>query len=329
MAETLLLTRGDVAALLSEDECAAAVAEAFRLHAEGRSLRPGVLGVPAPDGGFHIKAAGLDNGRLFFAVKSNANFPGNPQRHGLPTIQGVLVLCDADNGVPLAVMDSMEVTTRRTAAATAVAARVLARPDSQVATLCGCGIQGRAQIRALLRVLPLRRVYAYDRDPAVTRACARELSDELQLDVVPADDLAQAVGQSDVCVTCTPSRQALLFKDQVRAGTFLAAVGADSGGKQELDPLLMAEATVVVDVLEQCATMGDLQHALKAGVLTRDDVYAELAEVLMGKLPGRRSDDEITIFDSTGTALEDVAAAIVVYEKALAQGRGLRVDLGA
>ena len=329
MAETLILTRGDVAALLSEDECAAAVEAAFRLHAEGRSLRAGVLGVPAPDGGFHIKAAGLDNGRLFFAVKSNANFPGNPRRHGLPTIQGVLILCDAERGQPLALMDSMEVTTRRTAAASAVAARVLARRDSRVATLCGCGIQGRAQIRALARVLPLATVYAFDADPAAARACAQELSQELSLEVVAAEDLADAASRSDVCVTCTPSRQALLFKGQLRPGTFVAAVGADSGGKQELDPHLMAEATVVVDVLEQCATMGDLQHALAAGTLTRDDVHAELAEVLTGRMPGRRSESEITVFDSTGTALEDVAAAIVVYEKAVAQGRGLKVDLGA
>jgi alanine dehydrogenase len=176
---------------------------------------------------------------------------------------------------------------------------------------------------------PLRHVYVYDLDPAAARSCARDLSQDLGLDVVATENFAEAAGRSDVCVTCTPSRQALLFKGQVRPGTFVAAVGADSGGKHELDPYLMAEATVVVDVLEQCATMGDLQHALRAGVLTRDDVYAELAEVLGGKLPGRRSESEITIFDSTGTALEDVAAAIVVYDKAVAQGLGVRVDLGA
>ena len=110
----------------------------------------------APDGGFHIKAAGLELGRLYFAVKTNANFPDNPRRHGLPAIQGVIVLCDADDGRPLAVMDSIEVTIRRTAAATAVAAKYLARPDAGAVTICGCGSQGRAQLRALARVLPLR-----------------------------------------------------------------------------------------------------------------------------------------------------------------------------
>ena len=123
MSETLVLTRRDVQELLGLDDCIAAVESAFRLHAEGRSLGPGVLGVPARDGGFHIKAAGLELGRRYFAAKTNANFPDNPRRHGLPAIQGGIVLCDADDGRPLAVMDSIEVTVRRTAAATAVAAK--------------------------------------------------------------------------------------------------------------------------------------------------------------------------------------------------------------
>ena len=126
MTTTLILSRRDVQQLLGMDDCIAAVEGAFRLHAEGQSLSPGVLGVRAPEGGFHIKAAGLRLGQLYFAAKTNANFPDNPRQHGLPAIQGVIVLCDADNGCPLAVMDSMEVTARRTAAATAVAAKWLA-----------------------------------------------------------------------------------------------------------------------------------------------------------------------------------------------------------
>jgi ornithine cyclodeaminase/alanine dehydrogenase-like protein (mu-crystallin family) len=136
------------------------------------------------------------------------------------------------------------------------------------------------------------------------------------------------VGTSDVCVTCTPSRAPVLFRGDVRAGTFVAAVGADSPDKQELDPLLMAASVVVVDVLDQCAAIGDLHHALEAGALTRDGVHGDLAAVITGRRPGRRSRSEITVFDSTGTALEDVAAAAVVYEKALAAGAGLSVALG-
>jgi alanine dehydrogenase len=328
VTETLVLTRGDIAALLGIDECLAAVEQAFRLHAEGRSLAPGVLAVPARDGGFHIKAAGLELGTTYVAVKTNANFPENPRRHGLPAIQGVVVLCDGADGRPLAVMDSMEVTTRRTAAATALAARHLARPDSATATICGCGEQGRSQLRALARVLPLRRVLAVDADAAAARAFAEALSAELGLEVVAAASLAEAAAESDAVVTCTPSRRPILMKEHVRPGTFVAAVGADNPEKQELDPRLMAAAVVVADVLEQCAAIGDLHHALEAGVMTRSAVHAELVEVVAGRRPGRRTAGEITVFDSTGTALQDVAAAAVVYEKAVAGGHGRRVALG-
>ena len=327
--DTLVLTRSDVQELLDMDACISGVEQAFRLHAEGRSLAPGVLGVPAPQGGFHIKAAGLQLGRLYFAAKTNANFPGNPARHGLPAIQGIIVLCDADNGCALAVMDSMEVTARRTAAATAVAAKRLARGDASVVTICGCGLQGREQLRALARVRSLRRAYAFDLNAATAEAFARDLSSELGFEVVAARDLASAVRGSHVCVTCTPSRKAFLMVDHVTPGTFVAAVGADSSDKQELDPRLMAKALVVVDVLEQCASIGDLHHALDAGALTRDTVHAELADVVTGRKSGRRSDDEITVFDSTGTAIEDVAAAAVVYERAVASGRGHGVAFGS
>jgi alanine dehydrogenase len=325
---TLVLTQQDVRALLGFDECIAAVEAAFRLHAEGRSLAPEMLGVPSRDGCFHIKAAGLELSRLYFAAKTNANFSGNPRRHGLPAIQGVIVLCDGEDGRPLAVMDSIEVTVRRTAAATAVAAKWLARPDAQVITVCGCGHQGRAQLRALRRVLPLQRAYAFDTDETAARAYARDLSAELDLDVRAVTDHAEAARVSDVCVTCTPSRQPFLLREHVGAGTFVAAVGADSPDKQELDPALVAASLLVVDVLDQCASIGELHHALVAGAVTRESVHAELADLVTGQKPGRRSPEEITIFDSTGTALEDVAAAAVVYEKAVAAGVGLTVAFG-
>ena len=328
MNQTLILTRRDVQALLGLDECIAAVESAFRLHAEGKSLAPGVLAVKARDGGFHIKAAGLELGRRYFAAKTNANFSSNPSRHGLPAIQGVIVLSDADDGRPLAVMDSIEVTIRRTAAATAAAAKWLARQDSASVTICGCGSQGREQLRALARVLLLSRAHAYDADEAVARAYARELSAELGIEIAPTRDLPAALRDSDVCVTCTPSRSAFLKREHVRPGTFVAAVGADSPDKQELEPRLLAEAVLVVDMLEQCASIGELHHALDAGVLTREAVHAELADVLTGRRPGRQSDQQITIFDSTGTALQDVAAAAVVYEKAVANGQGVRLSLG-
>jgi ornithine cyclodeaminase/alanine dehydrogenase-like protein (mu-crystallin family) len=178
-------------------------------------------------------------------------------------------------------------------------------------------------------VLRLRRAYAFDLDEGRAREFARALSEELGLEITPVDDHADAARRSDVCVTCTPARVPFLMRDDVAPGAFVAAVGADSADKNELDPLLMARAVVVVDVLEQCASIGDLHHALDAGALTRETVHAELADVVAGRKPGRRSEEEITVFDSTGTAIEDVAAAVVAYERALAAGAGLAVDLGS
>jgi len=326
---TLLLTRGEVVELLTLDECIAAVEAGFRRQAEGGAVGPGVLGLPVPDGGFHIKAAGLRLARFYVAAKINANFPDNVARRGLPTIQGVVVLSDGETGLPLALIDSMEITALRTGAATAVAARYLARPEAHVATIVGCGRQGRIQLAALARVRPLERVHAVDADPGLAARFAREMSAQLGLDVRPAASAAEAAPGSDIFVTCTPSRRPLLHRVDVRPGAFVAAVGADNEHKQELEPALMAAATIVVDSLEQCAAIGDLHHALASGAVSIGQVHAELSEVVAGRKPGRRSAEEITIFDSSGVAIEDVAAAAAVYEKAVAAGRGVTVDLAS
>src|ERR1700675_2776210 len=149
---TMLLTRKDVVALLTIEECIAAIERVFKLHGQRKTVPPGILGVAAPDGGFHIKAGLLDLDRSYFAAKINANFPGNPERLSLPTIQGLVVLCDGEYGSPLAVMDSIEITMQRTGAATAVAAKYLARADSKTIVICGCGNQGTVSLRALAHV---------------------------------------------------------------------------------------------------------------------------------------------------------------------------------
>lgn len=325
---TLLLSRREVAALLGIDECIDAVENAFKLHAEGRTLPPGILGIHSRDGGFHIKAAGLKfDHRTYFATKINGNFFQNMKRFAMPNIQGVIVLCDGENGYPLAVMDSIEITIIRTGAATAVAAKYLARSDAKVATICGCGNQGRIQLRALARARPIERVYAFDSDDAQAQRFASELSGELGIEIEAVGDPAQAVRHSDICVTCTPSREYFLKREMVAKGAFIAAVGADSPDKQELDPALMRGNKVVTDILEQCATIGELHHALEKGLLTRAEVHAELGEVVAGRKPGRTSEEEIIIFDSTGTALQDAAAAAIVYEKAVSDGSGVMLNL--
>jgi alanine dehydrogenase len=322
---TLLLTGRDVSTLLTIEECMSAVEHAFKLHGEGKAQPPGILGIHAADGGFHIKAGLLDLNRSYFAAKINANFPGNPKLNGLPTIQGVVLLCDAENGYPLALMDSIEITTQRTGAATGVAAKYLACTDSKTLTVCGCGNQGRISVRAISKVLPVERVFAFDADQSQAEGLKNDLTTELGINIELAVNLENALKQSDVCVTCTPSKQAFLKEEFIAPGTFIAAVGADNPEKQELDPRILSRNKLVADVVEQCATIGELHHALDAALMTRDDVHAELGEVIAGIKPGRTAAGEIIVFDSTGMALQDVVTAATIYEKAVKDGVGTRL----
>ena len=305
---TLILTGSDVRHLLPLDDCIAAVELAFRAHGQGL-IEAGVLSAHAQDGAFHIKTA-LVGGR--FGAKANANFPGNPQRHGLPAIQGVMLLFDANDGRPLAVLDSIELTALRTAAATAVAAKYLARRDAMTVAIVGCGRQGRVQLEAVRRVVPVTKTFAFDADRDRSHSFSRDL-DAIAVDTLDGID-------ADIWVTCTPSRVAFLQKSHVKPGAFVAAVGADNPTKSEITSELMAASRIVTDVTDQCAEIGDLHHAIAARAVTRDDVVAQLGEIVAGRRDVRRTSDDVVVFDSTGAGFQDTAAATVVYERALAGG---------
>jgi len=325
--QTLLLSRSDIVALMRRPDYLNAVESGFRAAAQGAASAPPPLSLEGSGGVFHAKAATLRLGRHYAALKFNGNFPDNPA--GLPTIQGAILLCDADNGVLLAVMDSIEVTLRRTAAATALAARFLARPESQTVLVCGCGAQGRAQLEALADIMPLRRCLAWDRDAGRANDFGRDLADTLGLEITVAASVGEAARESDVILACTTAQQPYLELSQVRSGTFIAAVGADSPFKNEVHPELMSRALVVVDVLDQCLEMGDLRHAVHAGTMRPSQVHANLGELVTGEKAGRSSGDQITLFDSTGTALQDVAAAAAIYERAIRVDNSRWIAFGA
>jgi alanine dehydrogenase len=326
---TLLLNRSDVEQLCTLRECVDAVEKIFRWQGEGRLPPHGILGMKTRDGGLHVKAAILSGESNYVVAKLNTNFPENRTRFALPTIQGVIVLAGADDGRPLALLDSIDITIKRTAAATAVAAKYLARKNSSIATICGCGEQGRAQLRALLLVLPLAKVYAFDLDQNASTRFAGELAERLKIDIEAVRSLPSAIRSSDVVVTCTTAREFFVRKADVAAGAFVAAVGADDSHKQEIDPALMASAKVVADSLEQCCSIGDTHHAIAKHLMSKEDVYGELSEIVAGKKPGRTHDAEIIIFDSTGVAIEDAVTAAVVYEKARVAKIGTQFEFAA
>jgi len=314
----LTIDRRELASLMDLDAYFGAADTAFRALAERRAIVPPPLHIALNAGGFHAKGAFIDLAtRSYVAVKVNSNFPGNPAR-GLPTIQGAVLLYDARDGRLLSILDSAEITSKRTAAASALAARHLARNDASSIAICGCGEQGRAQLAAIARILPIRRVFAWDSDAARCAAFASEMRDALQLEVTPVPRLVDATRPSHIIVTATTATSAFLACEHVSPGTFVAAVGADNPHKSEIAPRLMAEAKVVADLVSQAQTMGDLHHAIEAGAMRAAGVHAELGDIVTGRKPGRENATEITLFDSTGVAIQDVAAAACAHERAVA-----------
>jgi ornithine cyclodeaminase/alanine dehydrogenase-like protein (mu-crystallin family) len=323
----LLLSRTEVARLMDFAGYVDAVEAGFRAAADGKALAPPAAAFHVPGGSYHAKAAALLAGDPpMMAIKLNGNYPGNPAANDLPTVQGVIYLADATNGRPLALMDSIEITINRTGAATTLAARHLARRDSRVATICGAGVQGRIQARAIAAAARLDTIHVWDIRHDAAEELARELARELKIDVRPSADLAAVTRQSDIIVTATSSRTAFLTPELVRPGTFISAVGADNSDKSEIAPALYAKSQAVVDSLEQCAEIGDLHHALTAKAVTPEQVRATLAELVAGHKPGRGNDQAITLFDSTGMGLQDVASAAAIYHRALAAGAGTRIE---
>mgnify|MGYP006173888445 CR=1 FL=1 len=311
---TRILTEHDIEAVVTLDDCIEVVEQVFRAYGEGKMEKSQSLGMTAGQGTVHVKAATAG----VFAAKINANFPRNRELHGLPTIQGVIVVMDIDRGTPLGILDSGLITTLRTAAATAVAAKFLARHDASTVAVIGCGAQGRATLEALRRVRNIDRVFAFD----VDESAARGLSE-----VIPARSIDDAVASADIIVTCTTSRSALLDARHFRPGLLIAGVGADNPGKNELAPDLLARALVVPDLLDQAAAMGDLHHAIAAGAMTREQIYAELPDVICGRAAPRTSAGQTFVFDSTGTALQDVVVAELALDRAAGRGVGWEIAL--
>jgi alanine dehydrogenase len=293
---------GDVEATVLPERALEAVREAFVAYARGEWSMPPKVYVPAyPAGDFRAMPA-LGAGHA--ALKWVTSFPGNPER-GLPTVMGLVLLSDASNGVPLAVLDAAAVTALRTGAAAVLAAETLGRPDAETAAVVGAGVNGKAAARTFLA--RGRDVLLYDVDPARAEVAAAELGAE-----VAGREQALA---ADLLVTMTPGHEVLLPEGSLRRGQHVSLMGADGPGKAEIAVDELLRTRIFCDDWEQASHNGELVHAVEAGVLSRDCV-TELGAVLTGEAGGRASDDEITTFDSTGLAIQDLAVALAAIEKA-------------
>jgi len=312
---TLLLDGRDVRRTLERAALLEAIEAAFVRFDRGEIALGPTLHIAGEGGGFHAKSAFARVAPRRAAMKLNGNFPDNPRRHGLPTVQGFVALVDLERGTLLALVDSIAVTALRTAAVSAMAARRLARRNSRVLSLIGCGVQAREHLVFMKSLFPLAAARLVDRERGAAEALAREAA-ALGLSVECAGSPREAAAGADIVVTSTPSRVALLDADDVGPGTFVAAVGADNPEKNEIAPALLARSRVVVDSLDAARAGGDLRAALEAGVMTERDVHGELPALVSGRLPGREDDRSITVFDSTGLGVADWAAANLAYEAA-------------
>lgn len=323
----LLLSRSAIAKLATTGDYLEAMQTAFADLARGRFDVPAVAHVRGVGGMFHIKSAQRAGSPALAAIKVNGNFPDNAARHDLPTIQGFVALLDAERGCVLALMDSIEITARRTAAATALAAKYLARPQSRLLAMIGCGVQARYHVEALCDVVPIEGVvFCEPRDDAadVFDAHVRQLG----LNARRVADARTAAREADVVVTATTSTRPVLGLADIGPGTFVAGVGADNPSKHELASDLMQASCVIVDCVAQASAMGDLHHAIEAAALQATDVRGELSDLVAGRMTGRASVEERWVFDSTGLSVQDLAAAEMIYERARAAGSVPQILLG-
>jgi ornithine cyclodeaminase len=326
-----ILSEADLRAVVTLDLAVVdAIDAGFRTLAEGGVVMPPILSMEIADsnGEVDVKTAYVP-GVESFAIKVSPGFFDNPKL-GLPSTSGLMILFSAKTGqVEALLLDNGYLTDVRTAAAGAVAARALARPDAGRAAIFGTGLQARMQLRALALVRPIRSAVFWGRDAAKAEATAGEMAEALGIETRADADPASAVRGADVIVTTTPARSPVLRAAWLEPGQHVTAMGSDQHSKNEIEPECLARADLYVpDRLSQTRVLGELRAALEAGTVASDAGFAELGEVLAGRAPGRSGPDDITIADLTGTGLQDTVIATLARKRAQEAGVGTELDSG-
>ena len=325
MTGMTILTEADLRRIVPLDAHAVACIEAgFHALATKAVAMPPILRLDIPDhrGEVDVKTAyvpGIDG----FAVKISPGFFDNPKM-GLPSTNGLMVLLSSRTGMVQALLlDNGYLTDVRTAAAGAVAAKYLSRPDSAIAAILGAGMQARLQMKALTLVRPVRETRIWARDAARAQALANELSAELGIPVTSVADPETAVAGADIIVTTTPSMTPILKADWLESGQHVTAMGSDAEHKNELEPSIVAAADLyVADSLTQTRRLGELHHAIEAGLVDGAADFVELGQIIAGQSNGRTDAGQITVADLTGTGIQDTAIATLAFERAAAAGAG-------
>ncbi len=318
MRQTLLIGQDEVKNLLGMSETLRIVEEAFVLKAQGKTIMPCKIYLDLPEyhGDFRAMPAYIDGSA---GIKWVSVYPEN-RKYDLPSVMAVIIYCDPNNSYPLAIMDGTYITSMRTGASGGIAVKYLAREDSSVIGMVGVGEQAETQLMAIKEVLPsITQVKAFSPDEESCRRFVRKIGEQLNLNIRPVGSVAEAA-EADVIVATTYATGPVVLKEHVRPGTHINAIGADAPGKQELDPSLLSGAKIIVDDLEQAGHSGEINLPLAKGDITIENIHGTLGEIAAGAAVGRENDEEITIFDSTGLAIQDLVCAKLVYEKASRTG---------
>lgn len=326
--KVLLLSREEIEGLISMKEAIKAVENAFRAKGLGKVQMPPKTYIyfQKYDGDFRVMPAYLQEMGAAGVKIVNAH-PRNPKKYNLPTVMAVIVLIDPKTGVPLAIMDGTWITNVRTGAGGAVATKYLAREDSKIVAMIGAGVQAETQLLALNEVLDIEEIRVNDISQEKAEAYAKKMGENLDITAKVVAETKEAVEGADVIVTTTPSKKPVLKNEYISEGVHINAIGADAPGKQELEPEILLRAKVVVDDLSQAMHGGEINVPISRGIITVANIYAELGEIVTNQKPGRTSPHEITVFDSTGLAVQDIATDWLVYKKAKKLGKGTEVEL--
>jgi alanine dehydrogenase len=322
--KTLILSRTDMIGLLTPAEYNDCVEHAYRMHGLGRVyMEPkGHIVLDRYPGEWEVMPSYIEEPEA--AACKWVSIREDNGKFDLPTVFSILIYTHPESGFPLAICDGSHHTMMRTGSSGAVSAKWLARKDSKVLAIVGAGFVGRGVLATCKSVLPFGEVRVWSRSQATLDGFAQEeQANHPDLELRPSTDLEQVVRGADVVVTATHARDAIVRDEWLSPGTHVAALGADLEGKQELDPRILQRARILVDDIRQCRADGEINVPLREGLIREDDVAGEIGKVIAGELEGRRSDDEITVFDSTGIALQDSATVPLEYERALAAGVGV------
>ena len=326
-SDVLVLNKEEIESVITIDDAIEAVEEGFKAFNSGKAVIPFPVALQVTDhsGDIHIKP-GYIKGYDTYTVKIASGFYENP-KSGLPASHGMLLLFDSRTGYPVCFeVDQCYLTDLRTAAAGAVAARALAKKSVHQVAVIGTGTQARFQVKALSRVREFDELRIWGRNPKRVEEFIADMMDKIDAKMVPARTAEEAVKGSEIVVTATMSSAPIVKASWLGKGVHITAMGSDSPEKQELETAILGMADkVVVDSLKQCASLGEVHHAIDDGTLTEADVHAELGEVLLGRKSGREREDEITVCDLTGIAVQDVVTSQIVYERALKKNIGTMI----